>query len=82
MTNEHKQNNISNDLIEAYKGYYEDDEGRRFWSNGIFQETLYLEWVVLKIKSHSSKERLNVYLEWNGIIGYTSRIWEITQGEL
>jgi len=77
---------IANDLIEAYKGYYEDELERdhsREWPNGpVTLETYTFNWVDVKIRSHTSKERLEVYLHWNGIIGYTNRIWEITQGEL
>lgn len=69
---------ISNDLIEAYKGYYEDEIRQSSYP------TLgdYLQAIATKIQQHSPKERLEIYLEWNGILGYTSRIWEITQGEL
>lgn len=69
---------ISNDLIEAYKGYYEDElEQVVPWTDAAVNS-----WVIDKIRSHTPKERLEVYLEWNGILGYSSRIWEITQGEL
>lgn len=66
---------IANDLIEAYEGYYEDE----CTPTG---ELPNAEAVLNRILSHSPKERLEVYLEWNGILGYTDRIWEISQGEL
>lgn len=63
---------ISNDLIEAYVGMFGDKEDRNYDARTPEEH----------IMSHSPKERLEVYLEWNGILGYSSRIWEITQGEL
>ncbi|HEX9429604.1 MAG TPA: hypothetical protein VF944_04435 [Candidatus Bathyarchaeia archaeon] len=71
---------IHNDLVEAYKGFYEDEIARDEPVGGEFYN-LVDEWVEAKIRSHTPKERLEVYLEWNGIIGYTGRIWSIAQGE-
>lgn len=73
---------ISNDLLEAYRGYYEDEVSSRFCHDGKLQEDVYEEWVTLKIKADTPKRRLEVYLEWNGIIGYSGRIYEIATGEL
>lgn len=86
---------ISNDLIEAYIGFYEDNyevqneykqfvnvEGKGGELAAQDFDSWLAEWIARKIKSHSPKERLEVYLTWNGIIGYTNRIWSITQGEL
>lgn len=63
---------VGNDLIEAYKGYYAEHED----PNSTEQD------VIKHIQSHTPKERLEVYLEWNGIIGYTGRIFEIATGEV
>lgn len=70
---------IGNDLIEAYKGYYEDEW--RPTQDPQNQED-YDTWVRARIATDTPKERLGVYLEWNGIFGYTNRIWKISQGEL
>lgn len=52
-------------LVEAFKGYYdlEGDEPERA-AIGIIQ-------------SADHKERLRVYLEWNGILGYTESVFDI-----
>lgn len=73
---------ISNDLIEAYKGYYEREYEFEWDENIPELDEPYTEWCKNKIQGDSPKERLEVYLEWNGILGYTNRIWEIAQGEL
>lgn len=75
---------VRNDLIEAYKGYYEDDREmlHKFTSDGVFQMDLFDEWVRMKIVSDSPKERLERYLEWNGISGYTNSIYEIAHGSI
>ena len=79
-------NRICNDLVEAYKGFYEDEYDRlQIHHDGASTSTehhAYHGWIVNKISSHTPKERLEVYLEWNGILGYTNRIWEISQGEI
>lgn len=78
---------IGNDLIEAYKGYYEK-ESILPWTNAeagyvlMGPDAAIDKWVREKIESDSPKERLAIYLEWNGILGYTNRIWELSQGEL
>lgn len=80
---------ISNDLIEAYKGYYEDELQEDFVNRpdgaGNFTTT-YQEWLDKEVRQLISeatpKRRLEVYLEWNGIVGYASRIYEIATGEL
>lgn len=68
----------SNDLMEAYLGYYGEDENPSVTDPSVTDPRA---WAEEKIKSHTPKERLEIYLEWNGILGYTSRIWEISQGE-
>ncbi len=61
-------NSDCHELIEAYQGYYEDAiesvEDKRAWA-------------VRKILADSPKERLHVYLEWNGILGYTESIYKV-----
>lgn len=76
-----QRESIGNDLIEAYKGYYEDEW---MYEQGEYQvdPTIPDEWVIEKIMCHTPKQRLEVYLEWNGLIGYYSRIYELATGEL
>lgn len=71
--------NIGNDLIEAYKGYYENE-----WhpTEDPQNQKDYDVYVRNRIEADSPKERLEVYLEWNGILGYTNRIFELATGEL
>lgn len=64
---------ICNDLIEAYKGVHEDE---------LMGSVVDTETAIEMIKSDSPKKRLEIYLQWNGILGYTNRIWEISQGEI
>lgn len=73
-----KKDLFSNDLIEAFRGYYESE-----WAllKDQSEENIRFH-IEMTIAMKTCKERLEIYLEWNGIIGYTSRIWEITQGEL
>lgn len=88
---------IHNDLFEAYEGYYEKElekELRPKYDAYVEQErkkgAIVVEawegWIKFpvaeKIKALSPKERLAIYLEWNGILGWTNRIWELSQGEL
>lgn len=86
--------NIPHYLIEAYLGRFEEEyqalhpeyeeyvkrEGR----NGEVAVEAFDLWLEHKahahILGHSPLQRLEVYLEWEGIIGFTSRIWAITQG--
>lgn len=63
---------ISNDLIEAYEGVFGDREDVNYDPRSPEEHIL----------AHTPKERLEVYLEWNGIVGYTGRIYEIATGEL
>lgn len=75
-------------LIEAYKGFYEDemraDFDEHFIEHGLGaakrEQVFNLEWAEKKIRSHTPKERLAIYLEWNGILGWTDIIWDISQG--
>lgn len=59
-------------LLEAYLGFYEQE------LTNVLDKPKAAEAL---IRTHSPKERLAVYLEWNGIVGFTSRIWAISQGE-
>lgn len=56
---------IPNSLIEAYVGFYE----------------LTPERAEAMLRAHDRKQRLAVYLVWNGIIGWADSIWQIaTEG--
>lgn len=99
-----------NDLIEAYKGYYEDQwdyDSPRFAYNEYVQseekqamitkgknrgqlayavvveawESWFLRWIEHKIVTDDPKTRLQIYLEWNGILGYTDSIYDIAMGK-
>lgn len=84
---------MRNDLIQAYVGTLEDDRETReryethannqaafglrplsfsFWLN---------EHCKAMINEATRRERLEVYLEWNGIIGYTQAIFEIATSD-
>lgn len=56
-----------NGLVEAYIGFYECEE----------------ETAKVLISEHDNKRRLQVYCEWNGIIGYAGTLFDIatTGGE-
>lgn len=78
---------IRNDLIEAYKGYYEDDRdalasAKAFHGVDIITDAQFGEWVKLKIISDTPAERLERYYEWNDIIGYASSLYDIATGRL
>lgn len=83
-------NKIRNDLIEAYKGYYEDDREtaqayeKEFTGQNIRQD--FDQWLTERVKIQiivdTPKERLAIYLEWNGILGYSDSIFDIAMGKL
>ena len=60
---------ISNDLLAAYTGFYEDE--------GLTRED-----IIAKILADPPKKRLTIYCVWNGIVGYSGRLFEIAIGEL
>ena len=69
-------NAICNDILEAYRNKYD---------RGDFPDITdeaYEESIVKMIVSHTPKQRLETYLEWNGIIGYTHRIFDIANGKV
>lgn len=80
---------IGNDLIEAYVGHYEDE-----WMAELYEEVggqnveedAHEAWMKARatreIINHTPKRRLEIYLEWNGILGYGSRIFEVATGHL
>ena len=77
---------IHNDLREAYFGTYEDlfedDWNRKLPDVGELSLDDYINMRVgERVREHTAKERLDVYLTWNGILGWTHRIWSISQGE-
>lgn len=74
-----------NDLIEAYKGHYEGKlvglPDGSYKGTSQFSEQELIEWVQWQIIEHSAKERLEIYLEWEGIIGFTNGIYDIAMGK-
>jgi len=76
---------ISYQLMDAYKGLYEDEIVREFASSTASMASLQqfaTHWAEHKIISDSPAKRLQVYLEWNGIIGYASTAYYIATGGL
>lgn len=72
-----------NDLVEVYRGFYENEIALAYRGRGLINnwKAFEMDWIERKIGSHSNEERLGVYLEWNGIIGYDSAIYDIaTEG--
>lgn len=74
---------IHGGLMEAYLGYYEDDFSAEF--PGVAKSGLtFEEWnkaqADKKIRADSPKRRLEIYLEWNGILGYANTVYEIATG--
>lgn len=80
------------DLIEAYVGHFEDDwDTRQRYDRYVtsaegeacpsFEYWLESE-VEDLIRESSPKRRLEIYLEWNGIIGYERAIFAIATGEV
>lgn len=77
---------ICNDLIAAYTGTYENELVQQ--GDGSFKRTNdmtteeFQRWVEWKIVADSPKERLETYLTWEGIHGYSSRIYDIAMGKM
>lgn len=78
---------IHNDLVEAYLGYHEDDLVAEYahLKQGESDMQAYDQWVLAtiekRVRNDSPRDRLATYLEWNGILGYTGRIFEIATGQ-
>ena len=67
-------------LVEAYKGYYEDEyDATQQHADGAssLESAAFDGWIANKIENDSPRDRLHVYLQWNGIIGYTDEIYQI-----
>jgi hypothetical protein len=79
--NQKNQVEIFRPLKEAYLGYYEDEMAADL--TALMEEPEHAEaWVLKKISSDTTKERLRVYLEWNGILGYSEVIYAVAMGKL
>lgn len=61
-------------LLEAYLGFYETELSH------ISSEEKRIKEARRLMTAHSRKERLAVFLTWNGIIGYTESICRIMEG--
>jgi len=66
---------VSRALIEAYRGFYEKEVAHLDSAEAEIE-------IARLIVTHEPKERLAVYLMWNGIIGYTETIYSIAIGRL
>lgn len=65
---------IGNDLVQAYEGRFPHED---------YPHMSEEEWkaeIGRMIIDHDAKQRLEVYLEWNGILGYSNRIFELATG--
>lgn len=80
---------VSNGLIEAYMGAYEDDlaydcekefEGKE--ADQHEKQGWVREKIIEKIISHTPEQRLEMYCNWNGIIGYHNYLYRIALGHL
>lgn len=69
-------------LLEAYMGYYEDEWNYGHHEYSTDSQKDMEKWCREKILNATPLERLGIYLEWNGILGYTNTIYSISQGEL
>lgn len=67
---------MSRALMEAYIGTYEDDMPLQVRNSLADRDA----WIEAKILSHDAKQRLRVYLSWQGIVGYTETIYMIATG--
>lgn len=85
---------MRNDLIEAYIGILEGDHGLerdyQIYARGAVEDgeevmMTFEGWLrphaIDAIQKETPREHLEKYLEWNGIIGYTSAIYAIATGE-
>jgi hypothetical protein len=78
--------NISGHLLEAYKNYYEEELAQEYAtvadvsleSHEVFSRRRVRE-IILE---HTPKQRIEVYLEWNGILGYADTIFDICRGDV
>lgn len=55
-------------LYEAYEGYYKDEMA------GDPEDTR--EWIIDKIAGHNPRERLSIYLRWNGVTNWDQQIFD------
>lgn len=79
--NQKNQVKIFRPLEEAYLGYYEDEMAADLTVP--MEEPEHAKaWVLNKISLDTPKERLRVYLEWNGILGYSEVIYAVATGKM
>ena len=75
-----------NGLIEAYKGYFENElillSNGNYVNSSSLSEEEFDKWVKMKILADQPKARLDIYLEWNGIHGYAETVYNIAIGKL
>lgn len=85
-------------LVEAYKNYYEVELQQEYErvsdekaddltiSEQELQNLDFDRFVERRVREiiceHTPKQRLEVYLEWNGILGYTESIFAFARGEI
>ena len=80
---------LHNGLRQAFLGVHEDELGRQWDDIGSYEVDWVLadkvHWIDLQSETlalgATPKYRLETYLEWNGILGFTETIWAIAQGD-
>jgi len=81
---------IHSDLVEAFLGVYEEDYRKEYdlyveKHKGELALPSYDYWVEdlarNSIRKSTNEERLDVYCQWNGIIGFSNRLYKIATGE-
>lgn len=88
MGTESKPKRIPHYLLEAYKGWYEESEGHKFWNTKKSELSVrwynhegYINWCMNRIWNDLPEEHLRIYLEWNGIHGYTNQVLNLGTGK-
>ena len=76
---------MNGNLYEAYEGIFEDELKSDFLKqldreDALTQPAFYTKWIGEKHDGHTARQRLEVYLHWNGIFGFTGSIYEIATG--
>jgi len=72
-------------LLEAYLGYYEE-ESLEPWTRAepgyvsMGPDAAQRKWCEAKIAADTPEQRLEIYMHWNGMIGWSGTCYEIATG--